>query len=340
LNRYKTPTGSTNWLTLSDPDLAQHYESAGLRDFALRYVTVLSYERTSTLLNERCGGVKLSDQRIHKLVCEQAAEIKIAQETLINTYQSTDCIVGCCAVDIYDAQTTEILYLSDGVCVSKQKSVRDGIAKTTTKTGKERTTTDVRLIELKNGRYKTLVSAPNIDSVSLVKAEIYQEYGKKAANLPIVVISDGARSIKNEVKQIFGQQVMHILDWYHLQTKVYQLMTQIAPNKTVKEQANQCIINALWKGLTQEAIAYIQQIKAKNVIKQDELIGYLQKNENYIIKYDERKKINKLIGSGRGEKQNDIIIAKRQKEKGMAWSPIGSLNMALITTLFNNKQIF
>jgi hypothetical protein len=56
------------WLKLSDPDLAQHYTSAGLRDFVLRYVTVLSYERTSNLLNERCGGVKLSDQRMYYCV--------------------------------------------------------------------------------------------------------------------------------------------------------------------------------------------------------------------------------------------------------------------------------
>jgi hypothetical protein len=34
------------------------------------------------------------------------------------------------------------------------------------------------------------------------------------------------------------------------------------------------------------------------------------------------------------EKQNDIIVAKRQKEKGMSWSKTGSRNLALVTAYF------
>ncbi len=42
----------------------------------------------------------------------------------------------------------------------------------------------------------------------------------------------------------------------------------------------------------------------------------------------------KTIGSGRTEKQNDILVAKRQKYNGMAWLPKGFLAITLVTTNF------
>jgi hypothetical protein len=70
---------------------------------------------------------------------------------------------------------------------------------------------------------------------------------------------------------------------------------------------------------------------AKNKEKQEELIGYLEKNERYIIDYDRRKSVGKIIGSGRTEKQNDILVSKRQKRKAMAWSAKGYRNLAIVT---------
>ena len=327
--------GSRNWLDLTDSHIEQspgHYVSCGVQDFSLRYATVLSYERTSALIKERCGGVSISDQQIFHLVKRQAHKIGEQQKALINTHQGKFETIAAKKVDIYDAQSEEHIWLSDGVCVSEQKAVRDKVAKT----GKERTITDVNLMQRTDGSYKTLVVAQDIDSVALAKAEICQEYGEKVNQLPIVVISDGARSIKNEVKQIFGQQVTHILDWYHLQAKVYQLMSQIAPNKKDKELSIQFILNALWKGNLNTAIDHLQNIKPKNLLKREELVGYLDKNKDYIIQYDQRRAVGKIIGSGRGEKQNDVIIAKRQKQKSMAWSPNGSRDLALVTAYFYN----
>ena len=61
------------------------------------------------------------------------------------------------------------------------------------------------------------------------------------------------------------------------------------------------------------------------------LLTYLAKNQTSIIDYEKRKQNGKPIGSGRGEKQNDRIVAQRQKYNGMSWSPKGSLAMALNT---------
>jgi hypothetical protein len=77
---------------------------------------------------------------------------------------------------------------------------------------------------------------------------------------------------------------------------------------------------------------------AKNQVKRDELVGYLEKNESHIIDYDRRKAAGKIIGSGRTEKRNDTIVSKRQKRKAMAWSSKGSRNLAIVTAYYQNAD--
>ena len=335
VNRYETSDGHSNWLRLTDTALSEHHESEMLQQFSLRYATMLSYERVSRLVHERCGNTKLSDQRIHHLVQEKAAAITVAQAVLIRDSQAESREVQAVVVDIYDKESEEVIWLSDGVCVSEQKAVRNKQSKD----GKERTTTNIAMLERADGSYQTIIAGCASEAVSLYRAEVWREYGSKASQLPVVAISDGARSIKKETKQVFGEAVTHILDWYHLEAKVYQLMTHIAPNKKEKDDSNELLINALWKGETAKAIKHLQAIEAKNVTKQNELVGYLEKNKDYTIDYERRHKANKLIGSGRMEKQNDVMVSQRQKRKGMSWSKKGSLSLALVTAHLHSHVI-
>lgn len=335
MQRYKTEKGSSNFLKLTDAGVVQtsgHYESYGVCDFSIRYATKMSYELTAQLLAERCGYKCSSDQHIYDLVSQKADKIGDGQTALIKQYESSFSKVEATKVDIYDGTSAEKIWLTDGVCVSEQKAQRNKVPKL----GKERTTTDVTLMQCPDGHYKTLIAAKGVDSVALAKAELCQAYGDKVCKIPFVVISDGARCIKTEVKSIFGEQVTHILDWFHIQDKVYQLMSMIAPNKKDKELSIQFLINALWKGQTSQAIDHLNDLNPKNALKREELVKYLSKNQEHIIDYERRKAAGKIIGSGRGEKQNDIIVAKRQKQKSMAWSADGSKNLALVTASFYN----
>jgi hypothetical protein len=91
------------------------------------------------------------------------------------------------------------------------------------------------------------------------------------------------------------------------------------------------IINYLWNGNTIAAVLILKFMNVKNQTKREELITYLEKNADYIINYELRKAAGKIMGSGRTEKQNDIIVSRRQKRKGMSWSPKGSRNLAILT---------
>ena len=199
------------------------------------------------------------------------------------------------------------------------------------KAGKERTTTDLALLEKPDGSYRTIIAGTGIDVVQLARAEIVQAWGPAAAQLPVVAVSDGARSIKHDLQAVFGAQVTHLLDWYHLQAKVCQMMTMIAPHKAAKKASNEFLLHALWHGETEQALTHLRGLTPKNAAKRAELMGYLEKNHTTIIDYDRRQQTGKVIGSGRMEKQNDVVVAQRQKRKGMSWSKQGSLSLALVT---------
>jgi hypothetical protein len=326
---------STNWLRLTDPDLDACPESPLLRDFSVKYASLLSYAQTESLVASRMGNDKLSDQRIFQLVSEYAEAIKLSQAVQISSCESMSYNCQAIPVDIYDRESKEVLFLSDGVCVSEQKASRDGLKKV----GKERTTTEVMMLQTSlsdTERYKTIVAAEGIDAVKLVQSELLLAYGREAHRLPIVAISDGARSIKHQNRAIFGEQITHLLDWYHLQAKVHQFMSQIAPSKACKEECSALIINYLWQGKVAQAVLVLKFMSTKNEAKRAELIAYLEKNESHIIDYEKRKAAGKIIGSGRTEKQNDVLVSKRQKQKAMAWSPKGSRNLAIVTAYYGN----
>jgi hypothetical protein len=77
-----------------------------------------------------------------------------------------------------------------------------------------------------------------------------------------------------------------------------------------------------------EAIAYLNEIIPKCIHK-EMLMAYLIKNQNTIINYEKIQKVGKTIGSGRTEKQNYILVAKRQKYNGMPWSLTGLIASTL-----------
>ena len=333
VQRYETSAGSSNWLRLTEAALSEHHESPLLQAYTLRAATQVSYARVSEWVAERTGTARVSDQRAQQLVQEEAAALTQAQAQLIATSAVVPAAVQAVAVDVYDAAAAEVVWLGDGVCVSEQKAVRDKQPKA----GKERTTTDLTMLQRQDGSYQTVVAGAGIDAVQLGRTVVWQEYGARAAQLPVVAISDGARSIKKEVQEIFGAQVTHFLDWYHVEAKVHQLLSQIAPNKVVKEATTQTMLQALWQGHAAEACAALRAVAAKNGTKQGELLGYLEKNEAYLIDYEKRQQAGKVIGSGRMEKQNDVVVAQRQKRKGMSWSKQGSLSLAMVTAQLSSR---
>jgi hypothetical protein len=68
----------------------------------------------------------------------------------------------------------------------------------------------------------------------------------------------------------------------------------------------------------------------------DTLIAYLQARQPWIPNYRQRRTDQQYIGSGHVEKANDLIVARRQKGRGMQWSQETSLALAALRTLMLN----
>ncbi len=75
---------------------------------------------------------------------------------------------------------------------------------------------------------------------------------------------------------------------------------------------------------------------ATNEAKRNALIGCLQARSAWIPNYRERRIEQKYIGSGHVEKANDLIVARRQKNRGMQWSAATSDGLAALRTLMLN----
>lgn len=156
----------------------------------------------------------------------------------------------------------------------------------------------------------------------------------------LLLLADGARWIQQFYTQtlagITNKQM--ILDWYHLRHKGYQLSSLICRGKQAKSQFLATLYRHLWCGDLPAALEFLEawRPQAKNVDKLDELIGYLQRRAEWIPNYGQRRRERLYIGSGHAEKANDLIVARRQKNKGMHWSQETSDALAALKTLMLN----
>ena len=113
-----------------------------------------------------------------------------------------------------------------------------------------------------------------------------------------------------------------ILGWHHLKQKCLELGSRICRGKLVKAHLLRQLYRRLWRGNVAGAIAVLEAERAqtKKEAKLDELIGYLQARTPWIPNYRQRRIERKYIGSAHVEKANDLIVARRQKNRGMQWS--------------------
>ena len=70
--------------------------------------------------------------------------------------------------------------------------------------------------------------------------------------------------------------------------------------------------------------------QAKDEAALDGLIAYLHARAEWIPNYRQRRRDQQYIGSGQVEKANDLLVARRQKQRGMQWSEATSDGLAAL----------
>lgn len=239
-------------------------------------------------------------------------------------------------INIYDGKSDEILLFDDAIGVKRQKEKRVKTYK------KELKYVQTDLIEVQNpvGGFEYITAGYGVKywniEVALLCWICYNYQHKK---LPIVAITDGAKTIRIRLWSIFGGQVVIILDWYHLYKKMRELLSMVAWGKKNKDEILKVVMPLLWEGKTDLCIAHLKTLKPRNQDKLNELLEYLTKHKNEIINYKKRKECGKTIGSGRAEKGVDLVVAQRQKNKPIAWSEGGSHALAVLKANDLNNRI-
>ena len=210
------------------------YISLGLQELMAYYSNRLSYDELRGLIERISGDELLSEQGIWNNVqqnvqrlSEQIGEaFKVSSEIVkpLLKIQSQN------ELDLYDMNSPEILYFDDGILVKAQKGTRekhslapvDPILLASSKTEKVNVLSDVVLLQIKPGHFEYIfppIAADGSFRVGLddfVVERLYHHYGAWKNALPLVVISDGAKVIRQRLERMLGVGVTVILDWYPL----------------------------------------------------------------------------------------------------------------------------
>lgn len=330
LERYKT---GFDFFALSSQFL-DGLESSGLKKWIKLELPHKSYRGVCESLEMLSGEILYSANHISEKAKIYAIQVSKAT---IKEYGNMQLSIPFAdsSVGIYDSTSKEILVFDDAIGVKRQKEKREKSYKKALKTVQ----TDVIEVENPTGGFDYITAGYGVDDWDIETALLCYmcfKYGQQ--KLPIVAIIDGARTIRNRLWRVFGGQVIIILDWYHLNKKVRELMTMISWNKQEKQEHLKNIMPLLWEGKTEECLQYLRAIKPRNQIKLDELLEYLIKHKKEIINYKKRKEAGKTIGSGRAEKGVDLIVAQRQKNRPIAWSEDGSHALAVLRADDYNKK--
>ena len=111
--------------------------------------------------------------------------------------------------------------------------------------------------------------------------------------------------------------------------------------RIVRNEVLEQLLPLLWNGLTDKAMALIEETDRRQIKDQavmEKLLEYLHRNKPYIPCYAIRKQLGLRNSSNIGEKMNDLIVSDRQKHNGMSWSKSGSVALASVTALRRNKE--
>lgn len=231
----------------------------------------------------------------------------------------------------------ECIYISlDDVGVKHQKDTRKGGG---TKEGKNVENTVIRI---KSGEQHYTITAVGMDQ-ALKQLLSFLIFNQQLQTKKLCFFSDGATNIKAGLERYFGSFSYQLrLDWYHLELHLDQALS-MALWKGYRDALQPVIMSMLWAGNVKDAINFLEALKnnKKAVKSQSRLRGaidYLKRKQPYVDCYGLRKNSHYVNSSNSAEKENDLVVAQRQKHNGMAWSFEGSGSLAVITACQRNGE--
>ncbi len=240
----------------------------------------------------------------------------------------------------YEKPERAVAACVDDVAVKKQKPGRKAGDRKQPAKEKRRVWTTVAHVRHAGASYA--LTAPGVPAVLRLLSALLVASGLREAAL--LFFTDGQRSLKDQILDFWSPRgrVRIILDWYHLQHKCRELGSFGLKGSIADKKVHiKALHHLLWHGLVDRAKAYIDALPPGAVRKPDvleQIKGYLERNRPHIPCYAARKKLGLGCSSNPVEKENDVVVAHRQKKNGMAWSDDGSHALSTLAAVRRNGE--
>ena len=145
----------------------------------------------------------------------------------------------------------------------------------------------------------------------------------------ITALADGAQNCWSVIQALKPHcaQIESILDWFHIGKKFQNVLNGL--DKTERESLEN-VKWKLWHDQGTEALEKLEILRQQVTDKKQRsklkgLQDYLQRNQQYLINYDQRQQSNQTFTSQVAESHIDTVINARHKRDGkMQWSREGA----------------
>jgi hypothetical protein len=236
----------------------------------------------------------------------------------------------------YEVAAQSVHISIDPVGVKHQKAHHDHVPK-----AKKRDMVYQTVAHLHHGEHTYLFNGQAIVTVLRLILAFLLHNDLLKYNLLFFV--DGQRSLSKAILTWFAwfTPLQLILDWPHLGKKCRELLSMALKGREIRNQVLKPLLRLLWLGCVDRAIQLLRDLDPdtlKDAQRLEQLIGYLQRQHPFIPCYAVRRELGLRNSSNQGEKANDLLVANRQKHKGMSWSASGSVALAALTTLIRNHE--
>lgn len=304
--------------------------SQALRSRAVFWANRLSYGDVAHLLEQMSGFPVLSEDGVWRLVQRQAQVFDAAQRQAIQASAALPEPEYVACADLYAPESAEFVVMTDGIGVKAQKPTRERAGQLKKAKIEKRHDTDVLIVPRRDGEEQVLCEGVSGSWTLVEAARSFLKQEWSGALLPVVALTDGAKTIRADLTALFGEGVRIVLDWYHLQKRVYEQLSMAAHSMKERAEWQNQVLAWLWRGKVVEARAFLSGLTIRSAKALADLLGYLDKHASEIIDYERRQRAGKPIGCGRMEKCVDQVVGHRQKGKGMSWTKAGSRALALL----------
>jgi hypothetical protein len=268
--RYILEDGSsTSYLALNS-NLSNGVYTRKLADFIEKWSQELSYEKESELLTQMTLTEVLSCSGVQSYLARKAEEI--SKDWLSKSQAEIKQIEVLPDIAIYESNTQEVILMMDDVGVKAQKPHKK--VERTADDAKRSDTTVVLVQDIKQAyHYATKGINKKGETIYGIEKAIIDkvcQHHDIRQPLPIVAITDGARSIRLVLQSVFGTGVCIILDWrsaaaVSFTTKIEESNEYDSHKKIDKILYINDLKSCLWAGNVTEALIYIDNIsKVKN----------------------------------------------------------------------------